>query len=125
MNRNADHLMLADIPFWFIENTIDGERVYPDIDIGKSWRALPHGYIKKVGLQFRDHIEIVTPEFAPAYFFIRSIGMWHIGMNPDHYFIIGWQEGDILKCGKWKMPEIQLMGFTDREITERERQSMI
>lgn len=123
MKANCDHLMEADIPFWFIDT--EPIRWYPEGDVGKSWIELtnifyPKLKIKHIGLQFRDHIEIVTPDYAPGYFFIRSAGCWHVvgGMPTEHYYNVGWIEDGKIRCGKWKMPEIELIGFHERSIEE-------
>lgn len=126
MNSNADHLMQADIPFWFIQ--LPNGRAYPDVNIGASWLELAGLHtckfkIKSVGLQFRDHVEIVTPDYSPGYFFIRSAGCWHVaaGAPTDHYFNVGWIENNMIRYGKWKVPELELITFDMRPLAGNEK----
>ena len=73
--------------------------------------------IKSMRIQFRSHVEHVG-EDKDGYYFINSI-FYGFGMKkPNNYYICGYLENGIVKCKKWKVPELIIEEEFDRSIED-------
>jgi len=101
-----------------------GEMVYEDDDrpgfIPSAWERLclhcneTGNHIVSMWIRFRDHVECVGTEKEGFYLFkeIRHHPSWE---KPEFYYIVGVLQNDIIKCTKWKLPEVLVDSTEDRE----------
>lgn len=69
--------------------------------------------ITRLGLRFRDHYEWL-PENKAGYYFIKSILKGPLMEKDFHYYIIGYLEDGVVKCKKFKIPELIIDEEFDR-----------
>lgn len=112
-----------DIAGWQVElNT--GQMVYEDDDrpgfIPSAWERLCYhcqqtgNYVVSMWIRFRDHVECVGTGEEGFYLFkeIRHHPSWE---KPEFYYIAGVLSDDIIRCKKWKLPEILVDCEEERE----------
>lgn len=103
----------------------NGETIYQDddregVEPASAWIRLKeyctrHGiWIVRMWLQFRSHVVPILPDDAPGYFFVKlAFGVWGDQKSYDAY-IAGTLDGDIVRTACYKVPELELMGVSER-----------
>jgi hypothetical protein len=109
-----DFLDLKNEAIWFVDMA-SGLRVLQDDDrpgeLPSAWeRLIIHcqetgDHITNMWLRFRDHVEHVGKD-KEGYYFIKSILCSPTMEAPNFYYIAGYLEDGIVKCKKWKVPEL-------------------
>jgi hypothetical protein len=111
---SPEWLQEKDIPGWQVQLST-GEMVYEDDErpgyLPSAWERLAYhcnktgSYIVNMWIRFRDHVECVGSEKEGFYLFkeIRHHPAWK---KPTFLYIGGYLEDDLIKCKKWKLPEI-------------------
>jgi len=116
-----DFLDLKNEAIWFVDMA-SGIKILQDDDrpgeIPSAWERLcihckeSGDYITNMWIRFRDHIEHIGKD-KEGYYFIKSI--LSSPMNPSIYFYItGYLEDGVVKCTKWRVPELIVDKTFDR-----------
>jgi len=124
LSHTSEWLDQKDIAGWQVQlNT--GQMVYEDDErpgfIPSAWERLclhcknTGEYIESMWIRFRDHVELVGTKEEGFYLFkeIRHHPSWK---KPEFYYIAGILQDNIIKCQKWKLPEILVDSTENREI---------
>lgn len=113
-----DWLEDRDCPVWVAELS-DGSLVYqddgrPGFSIS-AWERLMLSGEKLVGLsaRFRDHW-VHMPKNMAGYYFIKSILAGPFMERPHHFYILGYLLDGVIKCTKYKVPELEIDEVFDR-----------
>lgn len=96
---------------WFVET--ETERLYEEHD--KDWIDLVNSKrkIKTLGIQFRRNV-VKLPNNKDGYYLIKSVlGSPFMAKNM-YYYIIGYLENGVIKCKKYRVPELILDEEFDR-----------
>ncbi len=132
IKKEIDFYYILTTPFWFVELS-DGSTVY-QYDFNEegehvnSWLELKEFVkqekmsITKMGVRFRDHVEIIA-EGAPGYFFVYSMITNLADGATDNFYTCGYLEDETVHTRRWRVPELILIEPGERsiheEITER------
>jgi hypothetical protein len=102
-----------------------GEMVFEDDDrpghVPSSWERLclhcaeTGEYPVNMWIRFRDHVEPVGSD-KDGYYLFKSLLHSPGWAKPNYYYIAGFLEDGVIKCTKWKLPEIIADETFDRAV---------
>lgn len=123
ISYSDDWLQQNDLTGWRVLLN-NGKMVYEDDlrpgFIPSSWERLclhckeTGEYPVNMWIAFRSHVENIGQD-KDGYYLYKSILHSPGWEKPQNYYIAGYLEGDILKCKKWKVPEVIVESEFDRD----------
>ena len=81
-------------------------------------------YIKKMYLQFRSHIEHCADN-KDGYFFCKMIRGGMFSNKNYYYYLMGFEENDIIQIRKWLVPELTVQEDLTKEINGKTKKCLI